>query len=409
MKLKLFNSLLLFSTVFFISCNTIKPAEVISIIKAPAGFNSSESSLHKSQDGTIYLSWLESPQDNTKLLFSTLKDDYSWSDPKLITQGSDWFVNWADFPSISSFGNNLIAHYLKKSAPDTFAYDVQLVTSNDGGETWNSSVRPHFDNTNTEHGFVSKIGLNNDSAIAVWLDGRQMAEAEKDSTIVHQMTLRGAKLDTKGIVKESYIIDDRVCDCCQTDMAMTQEGPIVVYRDRSENEARDIYYSRQINNNWTSPIPLFEDNWVIEGCPVNGPAISTKESNVAVAWFTIANGFPSVKVVFSSSNGEFFGNPINVDDESPLGRVDIELLEDNSALVSWMDRIDGKTLIQLQRIESDGSKSQITTVTESSESRSSGFPRMVIKDNFAVISWTNVASDNSLNIETALVDLSLIE
>jgi hypothetical protein len=401
---------MLFSLVFFISCNTTtKPAEFISIIKAPTGFNSSESSLHKSKDGTIYLSWLESTKGNTKLLFSTLKDDYSWSKPKLITQGSDWFVNWADFPSISSFGENLVAHFLKKSAPDTFAYNVQLLTSNDGGEIWNSSIKPHFDNTTTEHGFVSKIGLNNNSAMAVWLDGRQMAEAEKDSTIVQQMTLRGAKIDPKGTVKESYIIDDRVCDCCQTDMAMTQEGPIVVYRDRSGNEVRDIYYSKQINNNWTSPLPLFEDNWVIEGCPVNGPAISTKDSKVAVAWFTIANGFPSVKVVFSSSNGEFFGNPINIDHVSPLGRVDIELLEDNSALVSWMDRIDGKTLIQLQRVKLDGSKSEIATVTESSESRSSGFPRMVIKNNYAVISWTNVASNNSLNVETALVDLSLIE
>ena len=236
-----------------------------------------------------------------------------------------------------------------------------------------------------------------------------MAEAKKDSTIAHQMTLRGAKIDAQGKVKESYIIDKRVCDCCQTDMAMTQEGPIVVYRNRSKNEVRDIYYSRLINNKWTSLQPIFNDNCIIEGCPVNGPAISTSDSNIAVAWFTIANGFPSVKVIFSSSNGEFFGNPINIDDESPLGRVDIELLEDNSALVSWMDSIDGKTLIQLQRIKPDGWKSKVTTVTESSESRSSGFPRMVIKDDLAVISWTNVASDNSLNIETALVDLSLLE
>ena len=408
MKLKLFICLLLFSIVFFISCNT-KPTEVITIIKAPVGFNSSESSLYKDESGTIYLSWLESTEGNTKLLFSTLKDDYSWSTSNLITQGSDWFVNWADFPSISSFGENLVAHYLKKSAPDTFAYDVQLVTSNDYGQTWNSSVKPHFDNTKTEHGFVSKVAFNGESAIAVWLDGRQMAEAKKDSTIAHQMTLRGAKIDAQGKVKESYIIDKRVCDCCQTDMAMTQEGPIVVYRNRSKNEVRDIYYSRLINNKWTSLQPIFNDNWIIEGCPVNGPAISTSDSNIAVAWFTIANGFPSVKVIFSSSNGEFFGNPINIDDESPLGRVDIELLEDNSALVSWMDSIDGKTLIQLQRIKPDGWKSKVTTVTESSESRSSGFPRMVIKDDLAVISWTNVASDNSLNIETALVDLSLLE
>jgi len=391
------------------SCDT-KPVDIVTYISAPTGLNSSESSLHKADDGSIYISWIETGKNNSsKLLLSKLNDNNTWSEAQTIATGDNWFLNWADFPSVTSFGNNLVAHYLEKSASDTYAYDVKLTISNDDGNNWSDAITPHTDSTNTEHGFVSKLQMDNDSFLSVWLDGRQMAYAEQDSTIAKQMTLRAATFNSKGNVENEYLLDGRVCDCCQTDAAMTEEGSIVIYRDRSENEIRDIYYVRQVNSTWTEPKAIYNDNWKITGCPVNGPAISTKKSTVAVAWFTVADNLPSVKVVFSNNNGETFNEPIEIGDVAPLGRVDIELLEDNSALVSWMDTVDGKTSIQLQRVYKSGKLSSVITLAESSESRSSGFPRMVVKDNLAYITWTKVNEGNKLSIETAIVNTDLIK
>jgi len=403
--------LLLLSALLFTvySCNK-KPEEVLTYITPPTGINGSESSLHKSEDGTIYLSWIETGENkNGKLLLSKLNEDNTWSESKTIATGDNWFLNWADFPSVTSFGNNLVAHYLEKSAEDTYAYNVKLTISNDDGNNWNNAFTPHTDNTNTEHGFVSKTQIDNDSFLSVWLDGRQTAYAEQDSTIAKQMTLRAASFNSQGNTENEYLLDDRVCDCCQTDVAMTQEGPIVIYRDRSENEIRDIYYVKQVNGEWTEPQSIYNDNWNINGCPVNGAALSTKGKTVAVAWFTAANNLPSVKVVFSNNNGTTFSAPIEVGDVDPLGRVDIELLADNSALVSWMDTVDGTTNIQLQRVDQNGTLSNIMTLTESSESRSSGFPRMAVKNNKAYITWTKVNEGNKLSIETAVVKTDLIE
>ena len=39
-------------------------------------------------------------------------------------------------------------------------------------------------------------------------------------------------------------IDARVCDCCQTDAAMTSEGAVLIYRDRSDDEIRDLLRRR---------------------------------------------------------------------------------------------------------------------------------------------------------------------
>ncbi len=391
--------------VLLCSCKS-EPIETITFITAPTESKSSEPNLHKSSDGNIYLSWIETNSDKSSTLsFSTLSDNNNWSAPKTIANGTDWFVNWADFPSISSFGENSLAvHYLDKSAEDTFAYNVKLTISNDNGNTWETPFIPHTDNTNTEHGFVSKVATNDGNFLAVWLDGRKMAYAEKDSTITKEMTLRSAVINQKGELLNEYLLDSRVCDCCQTDAAMTNNGPIVLYRNRSEKEIRDIYYIRQIDNKWTEPKPIYNDNWEIAGCPVNGAAISTKDNTVAIAWFTMANNLPKVKVVFSNNNGETFSKPINISDIDPLGRVDIELLEDGSALVSWLDiLVDNSTVIQLQKVYQDGTLSEHITVTESSESRSSGFPRMVIKDNMAYLAWTNVEEKN-LSIKTAIIN-----
>jgi len=388
------------------SCKS-EPTETITFITAPTEANSSEPNLHKADDGTIYLSWIKTNADKSSTLsFSTLKDDNSWSTPKTIANGTGWFVNWADFPSITSFGDNgLAAHYLDKSADDTYAYNVKVTLSNDNGNTWETAFIPHTDNTNTEHGFVSKVATNDGNFLTVWLDGRQMAYAEKDSTITKEMTIRSAIIDKNGTLLNESLLDSRVCDCCQTDTAMTKNGAIVVYRDRSEEEIRDIYYVRQIDNKWTEPKPIYNDNWLIAGCPVNGAAVSTKENIVAVVWFTMANDIPKVKVSFSKDNGETFGEPINIGYKDPMGRVDIEVLEDGSALISWLDFIEDNTVILLQKVGADGTLSELITLTESSKSRSSGFPRMVLKNDKAYLTWTNVGEEN-LSIKTAVVHTS---
>ena len=68
---------------------------------------------------------------------------------------------------------------------------------------------------------------------------------------------------------------------------MTAEGPVVVYRDRSEaeKEIRDISIVRLKGKKWSAPRPVFQDGWRLNGCPVNGPAVAAAGRRVAVAWF----------------------------------------------------------------------------------------------------------------------------
>lgn len=407
MKFNFISTLVFFQLLLF-NCST-KNVEVIVEIPSPTSVMSSEPNLHKAKDGTIYLSWIEPSTDGTSALkFSTLTEEGIWSDPKPIAQGSDWFVNWADFPSMTAFGEqNLAAHYLEKSATGTYTYDVKMIFSHDQGNHWNQPITPHTDNTNSEHGFVSKLELNGGTLLAVWLDGRKYAYAEENDSISKEMTLRGAVFNSEGQMLKEYLIDDRVCDCCQTDLAMTKKGPIVIYRNRSETEVRDIYYSHLIDEVWTEPKPIYDDQWTIAACPVNGAAIDVLGNKIVVLWYSMEENTPMVKLTFSNDHGVNFESPIVLSRGKTIGRVDVAFLEDGTALAVWVDTVEVETVIQMQRFDVNGPLSKPLVLAKTSEDRSSGFPRMVVKDDIAYLTYT--LSGKELSIKTLAINIKELE
>ena len=101
-----------------------------------------------------------------------------------------------------------------------------------------------------------------------------------------------------------------------------------------------------------------------------------------------------------------FQPPILVEANDPIGRVDIELLNDSNAIISFIDIIDDKAYIKLQMITKGGSQSKLLLIDESSENRSSGFPVITLnkeKSN-TIIAWTE--SKENFKIKTAVVDNS---
>lgn len=367
--------------------------EVATEIASPAAGGSGEPNLFAAGD-RVYLSWIETVADGAHALrFAVLEGD-AWSAPRTIASGTNWFVNWADFPSLVEFPNGtLAAHWLVRSGPDTYAYDVHVAFSADGGLTWGESVVPHRDGTPTEHGFVSLFPASGSEVGAVWLDGRKFASVESGEDghpgPEAEMTLRYAMLDPRGGLRDSTLLDDRVCDCCQTAVGLTSAGPIVAYRDRSPEEVRDIAVTRLVDGRWSEPAPVHRDEWVIAACPVNGPAIDAAGDRVAVAWFTAARDTARVRLAFSDDAGATWTSPLEVDDGEPAGRVDVALLDDGSAVVAWLERAEGRAEVRARRVDLEGDIGESVTVALSTEGRASGFPRLALTPNRAIFAWTD--------------------
>ena len=382
------------------------PVLTIQQLDSPAGEASSGPNLFAGADGRAYMSWIEKKGERTHALRFAVRHRNVWSQPGTIVEAENMLANWADFPSLIALpGGALVAHWMIKSGGDGHAYDVYVSRSADGGKSWQKPALLHRDGTKTEHGFVSMLPSSGGRAAAAWLDGRNFQQSSHDGhgAAAKEMTLRHAAIGANGQPSGEAVLDPRVCECCQTSAAMTSAGPIVVYRDRSDKEVRDISIVRQVKGRWTEPRTLHADGWEINGCPVNGPSIAADGRRVAVAWFTAAKDAPRVKVIFSHDAGESFGQPVQVDDGSPVGRVDVEILADGSALVTWLERTAAGGEIKVRRVRPDGTHDEATTLSASSVARASGFPRMVRSGNEVVFAWTQAGTPS--RVRTALVRL----
>lgn len=379
-----------------VACSTGTGIE-LEEVGAPAAPGSGQPNLAAGADGKLYLSWIEPGQDaGHSLRFSTFSGT-GWSRPRTIATGADWFVNWADIPSMEALKDGtLAAHWLVKGGTGTYAYDVWISLSHDGGETWRDPVRLHRDGTATEHGFVSMLPATEQSFGVFWLDGRETGHEGP-------MTLRHASVDRDGVVGPESVVDDSVCDCCPTDASLTDDGGLLVaYRDRTPSEIRDIRMMRLGERAWSTSVAVHADRWLLPGCPVNGPAVASAGDHVACAWFTAPEKTKRfVRVAFSSDGGRTFAPPVEVSGPSPLGRVDTVLLEDGSALVSWLEERDDAAAVLLRRVYPSGELTPTHQAAVTSNSRSSGLSRLARSGDSIVLAWTE-AGDPS-RIRTALV------
>lgn len=358
-------------------------------LPSPAGKGSLAPSLFAAPDGRVYLSWIERTDETRRALRFAVLQGTAWSSPGTIAEGTDWFVNWADFPSLVVLPDgSLAAHWLVRSGPGTYAYDVRIARSADGGRTWGEPLTPHRDGTQTEHGFVSLFAAPGNALEAVWLDGRETGGGEHEHGAAGAMTLRYAMISADGTLRREALLDARVCDCCQTSAARTDDGPVVVYRDRSDEEMRDISIVRLRDGRWTKPRAVSSDRWEMHGCPVNGPSIAAAGRRLAVAWFTAAGDIPRVKLAFSADAGASFGTPVVIDDGNPLGRLETLLLDDGSALVSWLEQTPDGSSLRVRRVHADGRREATVTALPAGAATALGFPQMARSGDQLVFAWT---------------------
>ena len=346
------------------------------------------------------LSWIERRDEHATLKFAERLPS-GWSTPQVVASGDDWFLNWADVPSVIRLADGaLAAHWLQSNGPDPEGYDIRLAFSKDEGRTWTRSIQPHHDGTPTEHGFASLFRAPGGGLGLVWLDGRGTAATNGHGDASGDMALRATFFASDGSQRAESVIDDRVCECCPTAAVATANSVMAAFRDRAKDERRDIQVTRLEGGAWTAPVPVHDDNWRIDACPVNGPALAAIDRQAAVAWFNAKSDQGHAFVAFSSDAGRSFGAPVRVDDQASLGRVAVEMLDDGSAVVGWIEYAEERAQFRVRRVTPAGRSSTSTVVSGLASSRASGYPRLVRADRELIFAWTETANGTS-SVRTA--------
>lgn len=329
--------------------------------------------LGPTRDGGALLTWFEPAANEASALRIAVRRRGAWSEPRTVAAHERFFVNWADFPSVvETSDGRWVVHWLEKTAPRPYAYHVMLSVSADEGATWSAPIRAHSDTSATEHGFAEMRARPDGGVDIVWLDGREMAGEHGGP-----MQLRHATLRADGTMGPEAVLDDRTCECCQARLIHTASGMVASYRDRSDGEVRDIGVVRYAGGAWQAPGLVAEDGWVHRACPVNGPALGAREDRVGLAWYTQGDETPRVLFAWSADGGASFGEPVRIDGGRPVGRPDLLLDEDGSAMVAWLEAVGERGAEwRMVRVHPDGSLGEPAVLYETVNARSTGFLRL---------------------------------
>lgn len=336
----------------------------VATVPFPFGHASATPYVVADGNGGFDVSWIDRGAKTFNLAHY---DGAKWSKPGVIAHG-DMLDNRADYPSIAVSGRNVFAQWRERAGDGR---NIRLARSSDGGKTWTTPVTPH-PLMPREFGFVSMLPLADGTARIAWLDGRRKGETE----------LRAATMTAAGTLGAQSVVDPRVCDCCQTSMALTPRGPLLVYRDRSANEVRDIAIAAPVADAHSALV--HSDGWHLAGCPVNGPRMDARGSRLAVAWFSAAEGKAAVNVAFSRDSGATFHAPVRVDAGHPAGRADVVLLADGSAIVTWVETASPASHIVARHVGDGGPIGPPQTI---GSSIAAGFPRIALSNENILAAW----------------------
>ncbi len=382
-KFKLLTASLLFSL------TAIAAPGKVEHLASPSEAYSGGSRLYTDPDGLLYISWVESNKETKEMQFYYSKlNNNSWSPAKKVGGGDNWMVHWAALPSIIADGKNIAAQYTVKSAAGGYSSDIKLTFSDNDGQQFNQTITANIEGTPGENSMTSLLPMGNGDIFATWLDARNFKKV--DGKMSGGTSLRAAIYNSKGESKQTWELDELTCDCCSTSAAISKYGPIVVYRDRTPEEIRNISIVRQVDGKWTKPVNIHNDGWKIAGCPVNGPAISANKEDVAVAWFTLEDNVPTVNLKISDTAGKTFGDLIEVASGNTHSRVDIELLKSGDVVVSWLAVGEKTTQLMLAKYNNKGQLVDKLAVAEGKNSRRNGMPVIASHGNTVYMTWTDL-------------------
>jgi uncharacterized GH25 family protein len=375
------------------------------------GPDSGESSLVTGPDGTVYLTWCApglQPGERALYLATLPAHANAWTPPRPVVSTPLLMENWADFASLAvGTDGTLWAQWFQHSAAvDAHGYDGWMARSRDGGLTWS-------DPSPLGHEFVSLAPLSGGRLLTVWLESARpprapgaprppKVERKPGEPTPPSMRLMSRLLHPNGSTAAEWIVDPDVCTCCQTTLTVLPGDRVfVAYRGRTPLEIRDHRRAIFDGTAWGPPATLHDDGWMIPACPVNGPAADTHGETLAVTWFTMANGIARVQAKQSRDGGLTFGPALPIDLGKPMGRLDLVSLPDQSSVLFWMEAKaeEGAAGIYARRLFPDGRISAAHLVADSSQARSSGFPRAAVRPNGRIVtSWTDSTEPTQVRV-----------
>jgi hypothetical protein len=296
--------------------------------------------------------------------------------------------------------------------------------SSDGGKTFSPSSPVTGTDAVGNRGWEA-IGADQKGAVhAVWLDHRRMAAPDASKTAAaHQHGVHAgagaqtgmAKPDGVAMAQQSDLYFDTlgdasapraltpgVCYCCKTAMAFGANAEIyLAWRHVYPANLRDMAFtlSRDGGRTFAAPVRVSQDNWMLEGCPDDGPAMKVDaKGRIHIVWpSVITERATPVKTLFHavSTDGHVFSPRTRIPTAGQANHPQLDVAADGSLMVTWDESGSGSRKVVYGRAVVDNSGSAAFTRTELNGTLGV-YPTIAALPTGAMIAWTSGAPDVSV-------------
>ena len=232
---------------------------------------------------------------------------------------------------------------------------IRIARSLDGGRTFEPSRAVSARDAPGNRGWHSMTADSNGDVVVAWLDHRDMASTgahhhadpsshgtRDGAEMAQRSALYVARVTSAGIQPERRITTG-VCYCCKTAVASTREGEVVAWRQVYAGNIRDIAFVRIARHEspsaTASPKRVSVDNWQLDGCPDDGPAIAIdSQSRTHLIWPTLLRdgAEPAMALFYAvSADGRTFTPRERIPTQGTPHHPQIAIAPDGSPVFAW--------------------------------------------------------------------------
>lgn len=173
--------------------------------------------------------------------------------------------------------------------------DIKYAVSADRGKTWTEpvSVQAGYPDGGSI-GFSNMLRLDDGEIGIAWL-------GTGPASVVGRPVMF-AKSTKEGGFTRAILVDSVACQCCRIALSTDGNGDVkLAFRNLLPGSVRDISItgSADNGNSFIRPVSFSGDDWIIDGCPHDGPSIVNNADNTFAAWYAGSSAHENAGVYYA--------------------------------------------------------------------------------------------------------------
>lgn len=294
--------------------------------------------------------------------------------------------------------------------------NLQSARSADAGRTFSTSAIVPGTDAAGNRGWEAITADSQGQVHLVWLDHRRLAAADaaasSSAPAAHHDHAAAGVAQRDGVamaqLSDLYVanldgtaaprgIASGVCYCCKTALTTSPGGRVnIAWRHVYPGNLRDIAFatSKDGGRTFSAPLRVSEDQWQLDGCPDDGPAMAAESGGaVHVIWPTLVRDDkqqPTIGLFYAGSrDGGPFSPRVPLPTEGLPHHPQIALAS-GSLLAAWDELASGSRQLVVARA-STGSGALRFSRSIVAGSIGAVYPSLAVTSQGALIAWTSGA------------------